>query len=296
MSSHFKTILIVRLGALGDTILSLPLLVSIRSEYPAAQITYLGNRSYRDLLPSGTEFQSIDSSRWLWLFGSRSQPGPGQAFSRAYVILNQSDDVAGNLLNTGTERVLAAASTPAPGKHVVEHLHEALAFPVPPRVPALMALAPREKSDVIWIHPGSGGPKKCVPLEVITHLAEILRNETGLDLAITAGEADGFLKGLPLWEKLTRGPRTYLMENKPLIELCSELGGAGLFVGNDSGISHLAAGLGVPSTVFFIASDPIQWAPWVPAERLKIIDCRGEGAFRSGLEAEARGILDLAGL
>jgi heptosyltransferase III len=291
-----ETILIVRPGALGDTILSLPLLASIRSEYPEASITFLGNPSYRDLLPSGTEFQSIDSPRWLWLFGSRSHPGNARAFNRAYVILNHGDDVTRNLLKTGTERVLTAASSPPPGKQVVKHLHEALSFRIPPKLPALVELSPSEKSDLIWIHPGSGGPKKCVPLEIITPLAESLCSETGLELAVTAGEADDFLKALPEWARLIHGPRTTLVENRPVLELCRQLGGARLFVGNDSGISHLAAGLGVPSAVFFIASDPIQWAPWVPAERLKIIDCRGGIAFRSGLEAEARRILDLAGL
>ena len=70
MSPETETILIVRPGALGDTILSLPLLVSIQSEHPDARITFLGNPTYQDLLPPGTDFQSIDSSRWVWLFGS----------------------------------------------------------------------------------------------------------------------------------------------------------------------------------------------------------------------------------
>jgi ADP-heptose:LPS heptosyltransferase len=177
----------------------------------------------------------------------------------------------------------------------VAHLHEALGFPVPPRLPALRELAPLDKSDVIWIHPGSGGPKKCVPLETITRLAEILRNETGLAVAVTAGEADGFLRDLPEWEKLIHGPRTILVENRPIAELCRELGSAQLFVGNDSGISHLAANLGVPSAVFFISSDPIQWSPWVAADQLRIIHCRGGGAVLLDLEREARGILDFGG-
>jgi len=289
-------ILIVRPGALGDTILSLPLLASIQAEHPDARLTLLGNPTYQDLLPPGTDFQSIDSSRWVWLFGSSAGGRSMRTFSRAYVILNRADDVARNLLNTGTKVVLTASSTPPHGKHAVAHLHEALGFPVPPRRPALRKLAPLEKSDVIWIHPGSGGPTKCVPLEAMTRLAEILRSETGLALAVTAGEADDFLRDLPEWEKLTSGPRTYFAENRPLPELCRQLGGARLFVGNDSGISHLAASLGVPSAVFFISSDPIQWSPWVPTEQLRIIDCRGKGALRLDLEREARGILDFDGL
>jgi ADP-heptose:LPS heptosyltransferase len=36
---------------------------------------------------------------------------------------------------------------------------------------------------------------------------------------------------------------------------------AGCFVGNDSGVSHLAAALGIPTTVFFISTDPRIWRP-----------------------------------
>jgi heptosyltransferase-3 len=291
-----ETILIVRPGALGDTILSLPLLASIRSEYPDARITFLGNSSYKDLLPGGMEFQSIDASQWLWLFGSSTQKGPSRIFDRAYVILNRADEVARCLMKTVTECVLTAPSTPRPGKHVVESLHEALAFPVPPKYPALMELAPSEKSDLIWIHPGSGGPKKCVPLEFIVRLAEFLRCRTGLDLAVTTGEADDFLKDLPEWKKLINAPRTYLLENRPLLKLSGELGGARLFIGNDSGISHLAASLGAPSVVFFTSSDPIQWAPWTRAEKLRIMDCRGRNVFTLDLEREAREILALVDL
>jgi ADP-heptose:LPS heptosyltransferase len=296
MTPRTQTILVVRPGALGDTILSLPLLASIRSEYPDARITFLGNSSYKDLLPRGTEFQSIDAPRWLWLFGSTAHIGPPRIFDRAYVILNRADEVARSLMKTGTECVLTAPSTPGPGKHVVESLHEALAFPVPSKYPALRELAPGVKSDLIWIHPGSGGPKKCVPLEFIVRLAEFLRSETGLDLAVTAGEADDFLKNLPEWQKLIHGPHTSLFDNRPLLKLCRELGGARLFIGNDSGISHLAAGLGVPSVVFFTSSDPIHWAPWTRAEKLRIIDCRGSNVFTLDLDREAREILGLVDL
>ncbi len=295
-SPETETVLVVRPGALGDTILSLPLVASIRSEHTDARITFLGNPSYQDLLPLHIDFQSIDSSQWLWLFGAQAEVGHKRAFDHAYVILNRSDDVARNLRNTGTKSVLTASFTSPQGQHVVEHLHEALGFPVPPKLPALMDLAPARDSDTIWIHPGSGGPKKCIPLEIITRLAEFLRRKTDLTVAVTVGEADDFLRDLPEWKRLTSGPRTFLAEHRPIPELCRELGGARLFVGNDSGISHLAAGLGIPSSVFFVTTDPVQWSPWVPDDQLRIIDCRGEGVLRLDSEREAERILRFAGL
>ncbi|MGB6067452.1 MAG: glycosyltransferase family 9 protein [Desulfomonilaceae bacterium] len=287
-----ETILIVRPGALGDTILSLPLLASIRSAYPQAKITFLGNPSYQNLLPADIEFHSIDAARWTWLFESVNPGQSRAAFDRAYVILKNADAVATNLVKSGTKLVFTASSSPVQGKHLVESLHEAFGLNVPPRRPALAELAPRAKSDLVWIHPGSGGSKKCIPLVTMRRLTDAIQRETGLSVAVTAGEADGFLRALPDWERLVRGPRAYLMENKPIAELCKQLGGARLFMGNDSGISHLAAGLGVPSSVFFVASDPIQWAPWVPPERLRIIDCSESRSSWFDLESEMREILD----
>ena len=287
-----ETILIVRPGALGDTILSLPLLRSIRSRYPEARITFLGNSTYQDLLPHSVEFESIDAAGWTWLFESGNSVQPARVFDRAYVILKNGSDVGHNLAKTGTRLVLSASSVPTPGKHIVESLHLALGFDPPPRRPALGQLAPRMRSDLVWIHPGSGGPKKCIPLETMRRLTESIQRETGFSIAVTVGEADGFLKEFPDWERLVGGQHTYLVENKPIVELCKQLGGARLFVGNDSGISHLAAGLGIPSVVFFAASDPIQWAPWVLPERLRIIDHRDKSSAWPDLKPDVQGILD----
>lgn len=46
-----------------------------------------------------------------------------------------------------------------------------------------------------------------------------------------------------------------------LYELACWLRGARIFVGNDSGITHLAAAVGTPVTAHFLASDPRVWAP-----------------------------------
>lgn len=279
--------LVVRPGALGDTILTLPLLRSVRARYQCT-LTLLGTRSYGVLMPSGVDFRAIDHPDWLWLFGDASSPLPPDApwFHRAYMVLMHPERIIANLRRAGTRLYLTVPSMPPPGIHVVEHLHRGLGLDPPAMEPALSHLRPKEKTSVIWAHPGSGGPHKCVPLPFMALLVTHLRERLGWDVVITVGEEDAFLKGHPEWPALVGGPRTHLLESRPLLDLCRRLGGAQLFVGNDSGISHLAAGLGIPSTVFFVSTDPVRWAPWAPEEQLLIVDgtnqslCAGEWAER----------------
>jgi heptosyltransferase III len=273
-----KTILVIRPGALGDTILTLPLVESISTERPDAAITFLGNGSYRDLMAPGISLQPIDGPDWLWLFIDPpfGQTGSTPVFDTAYVILGKSREVVSNLRQSGTRSVLWTSSRPTHTRHIVEHVHDGLGLPIPPRKPALLHLSPGTRKDLIWIHPGTGGPKKCVDLRYITQVAHDLADSTGLNLAVTVTEQDAFLWDLPEWQELVNHPRTALYENRPLLEICRELGAARLFIGNDSGISHLAAGLGIPAAVFFTATDPVQWMPWVPSENLLILDLRKE--------------------
>ncbi len=273
--SREQNILVIRTGALGDTILTFPVLASIREAHPRNRVVFLGNRAYRELIPEGIEFQPVDAIEWSWLFlvDSGVPPDPPRIHHKAYVILNKPDDVLKNLLRTGVRELIHAPSSPPRGKHVVEHLHEALGLKPPVRRAVFEAVRSAAE-PVIWLHPGSGGPQKCVPLRGFVQIAQRLRAATGFDLVVTAGEEDEFLTADAAWADLMGQPGVTLMQNRPLPELVSRLACAALFIGNDSGISHLAANLGIGSVVLFAASDPVQWAPWVPESGLSIIDLR----------------------
>lgn len=279
-SETAERILVIRPGALGDTILTLPLLSTLRDVHPLAEITLLGTRAYKDLIPAGTLFEPFDSGKWLSLFGDGTE-GAGESaerFQAAYVILNRPDAVTSGLRRAGVASIKEVPSIPRKGMHLVEHMHKGLGLPIPPRAPCLRHLGPPETRDLIWVHPGSGGPRKCVPLGVMLSCVERLRAGTGWDVVVTAGEEDAFLRTLPEWHELVQGPHTVVMESRPLLELCAEFGSARIFLGNDSGIAHMAAGLGIFSVVFFVHTDPLQWAPWVPRERLRVLDLRGPSA------------------
>ncbi len=270
------TVLVIRPGALGDTILTLPVLDTIQAENPDAKITFLGNRSYRDLIPPHIRFEAFDDRTWLWLFSSEAAKPPADTrhFDKAYVILNHPEDVVRNLKRVGTETVHSCASLPERGRHVVEHLHTALGFPVPMRRQSLSRLAGEGQQQTIWVHPGSGGRDKCVPLAILTAFVVELSRITGWKPVITASADDAFLHEFADWKSFVECPNMRLLQDRSLLELSKELGGSKLFLGNDSGIGHFAANLGVPSVIFYVNTDPVRWAPWVPLDNALIIDLR----------------------
>jgi lipopolysaccharide heptosyltransferase III len=107
-----------------------------------------------------------------------------------------------------------------------------------PRIPVPSATA----GDFAVIHPFSGGPKKNWALENFRALAS----------------------RLPLTVKWSAGPDE-LLDNAvrfdDLYELGCWLSTARVYVGNDSGISHLAAAVGTPVVAIFTCTDPRIWAP-----------------------------------
>jgi ADP-heptose:LPS heptosyltransferase len=52
------------------------------------------------------------------------------------------------------------------------------------------------------------------------------------------------------------------------VELLDQLNGAAAFVGNDTGPSHLAGIIGVPTVALFGPSNPLHWRPLGPAVRV----------------------------
>ena len=111
--------------------------------------------------------------------------------------------------------------------------------------------ANRQDLDVI-IQPGSGSPKKNWPLARFEELAVRLA-EQGYRVRWCLGPAE---------EEWLRRPDA--LPALSLEELAGVLAGARLFVGNDSGISHLAAATGCPTVAIFGPTDPSVWKPAGP--------------------------------
>ncbi|NLI81435.1 MAG: glycosyltransferase family 9 protein [Deltaproteobacteria bacterium] len=119
----------------------------------------------------------------------------------------------------------------------------------------------------LFIHPGSGGAAKIWPLARWWELLIWIREELRLPVVLTLGPAD---------EKLERfacqaeSLGVYVAQGLSLGGLSALLSQARFFVGGDSGVSHLAGALAVPSVVIFGPSDPRVWAPRGPSVRVVV--------------------------
>jgi heptosyltransferase III len=288
------TILLIRPGALGDTLLTIPLVHSLRKHHPELALTWLGTRRYRDVVPSDITFAEMDSPAWTWLFETEaSAPINAPFFEHGYLALNRWEQVEARLRRVGTSRVLGVTSAPPPGVHLVEHLHRGLGLPIPGRFPVCEHLRPLERQDLVWLHPGSGGARKCVPLRVFQELVRAIGADRTWPVVVTRGEEDAFLLRDPDWELLVSDPRVRVVEGISLKSLCTQIGGARIYIGNDSGISHLAANLGIPSVVFFRSTAPRQWAPWVPDGQCTAVEVREEGHEVGGIVDRCRELVNI---
>jgi len=115
---------------------------------------------------------------------------------------------------------------------------------------------------LVVIAPGSGGVGKCWHLDNFLAVAEELTLR-GIEVVFLLGPAE-----LERFDVATIGNITKVarcLTDLPLTDVCGLLSCADGFVGNDSGITHLAAGLGVRTIAVFGPSDPALYRPIGPA-------------------------------
>ena len=158
---------------------------------------------------------------------------------------------------------------PAGGPHAAEWLASCLpAIGVRAAEIALPILVPSEDDQVranalaadlppgfLAIHPGSGSPAKNWPARRFAALVRSLGAARWLLVRGPADDAAAALETVP-------GAR--VARDLPLRVLAALLARAGAYVGNDSGVTHLAAATGVPTLALFGPTDPRVWAPVGP--------------------------------
>src|SRR5262245_24440823 len=217
-----SNILIVRTCGIGDFILNLPALIALQKMQPKARFTLLGNVSTLDLAREFVPVVAVHSIEVQPWARLFYEPLAGLQFDSAIVWMKDRV-VADNLRASGIPHVIRAEPFPSFG-HAADHLLRTLNLSRP-RLPDLWT----PESDAIVVHAASGSPKKNWP-----YFDELIRSLRGA---------------------------TPLPQNMPLRDLSWYLRTRRAFVGNDSGITHLAAYIGCPTVALFGPTDARMWGP-----------------------------------
>ncbi|MEK7700753.1 MAG: glycosyltransferase family 9 protein [candidate division NC10 bacterium] len=154
-------------------------------------------------------------------------------------------------------------------------------------------------TQLVVVHPGAGGIAKRWSAEGFAAVLErLVAAPERITLAVHQGPADP--EAVAALEARFRGS-TIVLKEPSLPALAGMLRCATAYLGNDSGVSHLAAALGVAAVVLFTA-DNLDWQPWarhveplaVRTSALDAADCDRVAAAMTGLLGRNRG--DAGGL
>jgi ADP-heptose:LPS heptosyltransferase len=144
-------------------------------------------------------------------------------------------------------------------------------------------LTMEERSQLIILHPGSGSRKKVWPLDRFLDLVRYLQKHLRSRIVIILGPAEGseVHKTFEEMEREMGANAPILLKGLSLLQLASVMEGCRLFVGNDSGVSHMAAALGIPTMAIFGPTDPRVWSPrgekvWVVRKETPCSPCSQE--------------------
>ncbi len=202
--------LLIRPGAIGDVILSLPALESARADY--------------------TEVWAPRVTLPLIRFADKTRAIADTGLDLIGVVDNANFEAL-----EAFDEIYSWYGTARPEfREAVAHLPFTF-FPAHslPKITPRILVPPSPRQEFAIIHPYSSSPKKNWPLENFQAVASQLNKVEWCE----PGRIDD------------------------LYELACWISTASLYIGNDSGISHLAAAVGTPVIAIFVSTDPRIWAP-----------------------------------
>lgn len=267
--SHYKKALFLKGGTLGDIILIAPVIKAFKEKFNS-YVTLACRSEIKKIFQMCNlidKHMDIESSIFLPLFIKSDEPSYDlknilSEYDLVCAITSKPLDIAEQLkLHFNGEIISVQARIPS---DIATHATLYIAKQLEPLISCEevkkiklnlpVIYQPYEKKDYIVIHPGSGSKKKNWPIEKFIKLADILARYN-LHIVFTLGEAEIELeKNIPIKYE------TFVMPN--LLSLAQLLANARCYIGNDSGITHLAALLGTLSIALFGPTDPKIWAPF----------------------------------
>lgn len=275
-----KKILVIRLGSLGDIILTSPAVINLKIAHPDSQLTYLCKEQYR---PVVAMMDGVDAVVTV----------PDRVKTRSYLRqlldLDRDNydmvvDLHGNIRSWLARKTITAVQTTVYPKRRVQRLlsvkrkvipeiwpHtidlyngavEKLGFRPYSRRPVLKVDRPcsddlvgnffEANPEYIVVAPGAAHPNKQWPPECFAEVADRLRTTHGLAIvwALTAADEENKHLGDGT------GPSSLRLVEYPVPQLATVIARSTVTISNDSGIAHLSSAVGTPVVAVFGPTHP----------------------------------------
>jgi ADP-heptose:LPS heptosyltransferase len=268
-------VLVVRLGALGDLVLLRGVLASLRAV--GASVTLVAPARSGSAVVSSEDpalaqrlvpWESAELARAL---AAESDDDLRRLVGHFDAVLcySRNADLSRRLSGL-TRRLIAHDPAPAAGHAAAWLARPLVELGIPIVQPPVVAPATEEGRAIavlreqlparfLALHPGSGSAAKNWPIDRYAALARIVSD--GRPWLLSLGPADDAL------EPLADATNVLVTRHLPPRNLAALLASAGVYVGNDSGVTHLAAALGIPTVALFGPTDPEVWSPLGPRVR-----------------------------
>jgi heptosyltransferase-3 len=262
-------ILILKPGGVGDTLLIFPAVIELQRRYEDAEIDIAGNLEVLSLFVENqsiskaisfedrivTEILSETLSHRVRIFLEQ--------YDRLYLLIDDDGIIEGKMKSLNKSDYIISSTvqkgSPIPqwrflakvmGLEVLEHENYVGEF--------LKNRPARQKSSIL-IHPGSGSKSKNWPLNNFIALIKHI-SEYNIKVRLIAGYAENGIMSI-LRNADTTIDDIEIHHSVNLSDVVELLLESYIFIGNDSGISHLAGLTGTASIVLFGPSDPRIWKP-----------------------------------
>jgi heptosyltransferase-2 len=292
-------ILVIRGGAIGDFILTLPAIAALRRQFPEAHLEVLGYPHIAQLAVAGglaDRVQPIEARGLAGFFarGGTLEQDLMDYFSEFDLVISYLYD-PDEIFKTNVIRCLVKQFIVGPHRpDESERLHSTQVYLKPlerlaifdadpvPRLNVGQASSRSQTSSTILLnqvgdrqdacptlvfHPGSGSEKKNWPETKWAGLIQQIAATTNWNLLLVGGEAEG--ERLQRLAGVMPSARCAMARGLPLAELAQRIRSGAAFVGHDSGITHLAAAVGLPCVVLWADTLEETWRP--QGERLVVL-------------------------
>lgn len=265
-----KNALVIRPGSIGDLILTVPVFISLQKNN--FDVYLIGNEKVngffeeRRIIKKGIAFGDVRLTEFFTKIKKILIPDFPE-FDLVLSYIEENSIFSQNLDITFGKKVIFYPLKEEPECHMTEYILQPL------KSIGIKVYYPetdkKNFNDILFIHPGSGSKKKNWPKENFLKIYHHFSSKIECKLILGECEMDNY----EYWEKNVGKQNLILPKN--ISELSHKLEIGSYFIGNDSGVSHLAAFLGLEAFIIFGPTDPKIWAPTYKNVRIikTSIDC-----------------------